>query len=216
MARISATLLDQLSEFLICEIGAKAIDGITYTMLLKDNKKDAEIIKRYNQIKQEVLKCGYSNDEIFRIYKVNNGYIFDLDLSVAKQITFELSKAVASQNNNSTPIGDLIGNSPEKRRSRDMSSLARYIKETFEGGEREIEVALFNKNSTDKIMVSGLDKDKNKIVVNYRAYAIRHWDIEELNTKYLIPAGIKVERIQPCDILPHKTGVSFWFKLSEC
>lgn len=213
MAKFSSELLNQLSEFLVCEIGGKAIDGITYTMLLKDNAKDKEAYKRYMDIKQEILKCGYSADEIFRVYEVNNGYIFDLDLKTAKQITYQLSKAVAKQNGGESPVGDLIGDRPEQRRKRDMVALARYIKECYDKGETEVQVALFSKNSTNKIMVTGIGSDGSKIAVTYKAFAIRHWDIEKLNSQLLMHAGIKVYSIQPCEILPYKTGVSFTFRI---
>lgn len=215
MGKFSQKLLNQLSEFLVCEIGSKAIDGITYTLLLKDNKVDNDTFKRYQQIRKEVMNCGYSSDEILRCYELSNGYIFDMDLSTAKQITFELSKAVSSMNGNKTPVGDLIGNSPEKRRKKDMGDLAKFVKESFDKGERECTVALFNKNATNKIRVTALDKNGNKLAIEYRAYAIRHWDIEAINSKLLMPNGIKIDSIQPCEILPHKTGVSFIFRFSE-
>lgn len=215
MGKFSKKLMDLLSEFLVCEIGSKAMDGITYTLLLKNDKKDQKSFKIYDSIRKEVLNCGYSSDEILRCYEVTNGYIFDMDLKTAKQITFELSKAVASMNGNKTPIGDLIGNMPEKRRQRDMLALAKFITECYNNGKRECTVALFNKNSTNKIRVTAVDQEGNKIVVEYRAYAIRHWDIEGVNSQMLMPRGIKVDSIQPCEILPHKTGVSFVFRFSE-
>lgn len=214
MGKFSSKLLNQLSEFLVCEIGGKAIDGITYTMLLNNNKKDMERLNRYNQIRQEIQNCGFASDEILRCYEVANGYIFDMDLKTAKQITIELSKAVASANGNQTPVGDLIGDSPEQRRKRDMYALGRYLKSMYDNGNREVNVALFNKNSTDKIMVTGVDRTGKKIALAYKAYAIRHWDVEQINALVLMPAGIRVASIQPCEILPFKTGVSFIFKLA--
>ena len=107
MAKFSNELLNRLTEFLICEIGEKALSGITYVLLLKE--KDKETYERYKGIKDEVIKCGYKNGEVFRVYDVPNGYILDLDLSVAKKITEKLSEAVAKTNNGATPAGDLIG-----------------------------------------------------------------------------------------------------------
>lgn len=215
MGKFSKKLMDLLSEFLVCEIGSKAIDGITYTLLLKDNKVDMNSFKRYQSIRKEVFDCKFSSDEVLRCYEVSNGYIFDMDLSTAKQITFELSKAVASMNGNKTPVGDLIGQIPEKRRAKDMNELAKLVKELYNKGERECTVALFNKNSTNRIRVTAIDKSNKKIVVEYKAFAIRHWDIESINSQILMPEGIKIDSIQPCEILPHKTGVSFIFKFSQ-
>lgn len=215
MGKFSNKLLNQLSEFLVCEIGGKAIDGITYTMLLNNNKKDMERYTRYNAIRVEAIQnCGFAPDEILRCYEVPNGYIFDMDMKTAKQITIELSKAVANANGNTTPVGDLIGDSPEQRRKRDMYALGRYLKTMYDSGNKEVQVALFNKNSTDRIMVTGVDKNGKKIAMAYKAYAIRHWDIEQINALVLMPAGIRVASIQPCEILPFKTGVSFTFRLA--
>jgi len=214
MAEFSKSLLDMLTEFLICEIGSKALDGITYTFVFKD-KRDKEMYDRYMTIKQEATKCGFSNDEVFRVYQVANGYIFDMDLNTAKQITAEIAKSVARQNNDSTPTGDIIKDMPEQRRKKDMVMLARKLKEEYDKGNDQVEVALFSRNSTNRIIVTGKDQNGNSIAIRYDAYAIRHWDIEIINEKFLIPAGFRVKRIQPCEILPKKTGVSFLFMLES-
>lgn len=213
MAQFSGILLNQLSEFLVCEIGAKAMDGITYTLLLKDNPKDMEAVNRYNKIKSQLQSEGYSNMDVLRRYEVTNGYIYDLDLNTAKSITYELSKAVAKIRN--TPVGDLIGDKPEQRRKKDMVNLAKYIKDAYDKGENQVEVALFNKNAVDKINVTCISPDGRKCLVTYKAYAIRHWDIETINAKLLMPAGIKVDSIQPKEVLPHKTGVSFLINFGQ-
>lgn len=215
MAEFSKELLDMMTEFMICEVGARVLDGITYTMLLKNNKKDMEIYERYMTIKREALKCGYTNDEVLRVYEVSNGYIFDMDLRTAKQITFELSKSVAKANGGKTPAGELIKDMPDQRRKRDIVSLAKYLKYEYDRGEKQFEVALFSKNTTNKIVVNGKGPNGEAISLRYNAYAIRHWDIETVNEKFLIPSGFRVKRIQPCEILPSKTGVSFIFTLES-
>ena len=183
MAEFSKSLLDMLTEFLICEIGSKAIDGITYTFVFKD-KRDKEMYDRYMTIKQEATKCGFSNDEVFRVYQVANGYIFDMDLNTAKQITAEIAKSVARQNNDSTPTGDIIKDMPEQRRKKDIVMLARKLKEEYDKGNDQVEVALFSRNSTNRIIVTGKDQNGNSIAIRYDAYAIRHWDIEIINEKF--------------------------------
>lgn len=206
MAKFSNELLNKLTEFLVCEIGAKALDGITYAMVLKDDK---QLYERCKDIKREAIKCGYANDEVFRIYAVANGYIMDMDLSVAKKITIELSKAVAKANGNETPVGDLIGEGPSKRRKDDMLGLAKHIKKEYDNGKRVIEVALFSRNSVPRIIVNGIGPDGQLLPIKYAAFAIRHWDLENVNANILIPAGIRIARIEPMEVLPSKTGVSF-------
>lgn len=214
MAEFSKTLLDMLVEFMVCEIGSKAIDGITYAMLLKTDK-DKKTYDRYMSIRQEATNCGYSNEDIFRVYQVSNGYIFDMDLVTAKQIIAEMSKSVAKHNGGKTPVGELLKDRPDQRRKRDIAGLASYLKSEYDKGTRQLEVALFSRNSTNKIVVHGTGPKGEAMCIKYNAYAIRHWDIETLNESFLIPAGFRVKSIQPCEILPYKTGVSFIFKMES-
>lgn len=215
MSRFSKELLDMLTEFVVCEVGSRVLDGITYTMLLKDNKKDMETYERYMTIKYEVLNCGYSNDEVFRVYEVSNGYIFDMDLTTAKQIIAELAKAVANANGGKTPTSELVRDMPDQRRKKDIVSLAKYLKYEYDKGTKQFEVAMFSRNTTNKIVINGKGPNGEAISLRYNAYAIRHWDIEIVNEKFLIPAGFRVKRIQPCEIFPSKTGVSFIFTLES-
>lgn len=208
MGRASPELINMLNEFLICEIGSKAIDGITYAMVLKD-KRDEENYKRYMQIRKEAQKCGYSPDETFRVYEVSNGYIFDMDMAVAKRITLELTKAVSKTNGSNEPIKDIIGDNPDKRRKSDMVGLAKYIKKEFDAGKDVAEVALFSRNLTPRIMITAVGAKNEVLMIKYNAFAIRHWDIETVNANLLIPAGIRIAKIEPYEILPSKTGVRF-------
>lgn len=215
MAEFSKTLLDMMTEFMICEVGSGILDGITYTMLLKNNNKDIEKYNRYKTILAEIQRCGYTQDEVLRLYEVANGYIFDMDLKTAKQITAEIAKSVSAANNNKVDVGDIIKDMPEQRRKKDIIALAKFVKSEYDNGNKQFEVALFSKNTTNKIIVSGKTPNGEAVSIRYNAYAIRHWDIETLNEKFLIPIGFRVKRIQPCEILPSKTGVSFIFTLES-
>lgn len=206
--KASPELINKMTEFLINEIGSKSIDGITYTMVLKEDK-DKEAFKRYMEIRKEAQKCGYSSDEAFRVYEVSNGYIFDMDMSVVKKISRELSKAVSKTNGGQTPISDFIGDKPDKRRKSDMLGLAKYVKSEFDSGNMEVQVALFSRNSTPRIMITGIGPKNEMLTIRYNAYAIRHWDIETINSALLIPAGIRIAKLEPCEVLPSKTGVKF-------
>ncbi len=214
MGTISRDLINMLSEFLVCEIESRALSGITYTLIFK-NEKDKPLYEKYMKIKEEALKCGYDNNEAFRVYEVSNGYIFDMDLSLAKYLTVEISKGVAKQNKGATPVGDLIGDAPEKRRREDIALLAKHLKSQFKKGRRSVEVALFSKNSVPRIVVNAEDRDGKTIALKYNAYAIRHWDIEDLNRSLLAPDGIRVTKIEPCEVLPSKTGVRFIIHMTQ-
>lgn len=210
---IPKNVLNMLTEFTVCELGSKVLDGITYTLLLK-NDKDIESIERYRTIKLEAARHGFADSRLFRIYELGNGYIFDMDISVAKMITAQLVKSINTEQKISNNT-DLIRNSPELRRKRDLIALSKYIIKQFNNDKREIEVALFSRNSTNKIIINATGPNNETFAVSYNAYAIRHWDIELLNEKLLIPQGLRVSRLQPCEILPSKTGVSFLLTLER-
>lgn len=208
MGKISVELFDMLRDFLVSKPAGKALDGITYNLLLK-NERDRENYEKFMEIKKEALRCGFNNNEVFRVYELSNGYIFDMDLSVAKAITYELSKQVARQDRNEKIAGDLIGDYPEQRRREDMILLSKFLKSRFNRGERRVEVALYSQNTVPRITINAKNEKGEPIALKYNAYAIRHWDIEELNARLMIPDGIRISKIEPCEVMPSKTGVRF-------
>ena len=215
MADASKEMMNMLTEFLVCEIGSKALDGITYTLITKD-EKDKDKYKRYLSIREEVTRCGFGNDEIFRVYEISNGYIFDMDLTIAKRITIKLAQAVQRTNGIDVGDGDLIGDAPEKRRKSDMLGLARYVKQEWDSGKTLTSVALFSKNSVPHIVISGKTPKGEYVTEKFNAYAVRHWDIETVNARMLIPAGIRIAKIEPYEVLPSKTGVRFNIYIEAC
>lgn len=212
MAKFSRELLNMLSEFMITEIGASALDGITYALVARE---DTKRYKQYLAIREEANKCGFNSNEVFRFHELINGYIFDMDILTAKQITAEISRNVAAFTKGKTPIGELLKERPEKRRLRDLEALSKVLKAKYDSGVRNVEVALFSKNSTNKITIHGKGPNNKRLAIVYNAYAIRHWDIELLNERFLIPANFRVSSLRPCELLPSKTGVSFLFTLES-
>lgn len=211
--KLSKKLVDRLTDFQINNIESKALDGITYVMAFKS---DTKLINKCKEILEETKSIGCKENEIFRAYELPNGYIFDMDLAISKFIVKKLAEAVAKEQQLDVGDGDIIGNRPEKRRREDMEKLAKYCVEQFKKGETHLEVALFSRNSVPKIMISGTEKGTNKkIMASYRAFAIRHWDIEAVNNQLLATKGIRISRIKPCEILPSKTGVRFEITLQR-
>lgn len=205
---MTKSLTGKLTKFLVEEIEGRVSDGITYMMVMKDPREKA-MHKELMAIKDEALSCGFKADEIFRVYEVTNGYVFDMDINLAKAIAVELTKIEAKRNNGATPVGDLIGSLPEKRRREDIVGLGKYIKAQYREGKKSVEVALFSRNTVPKIKINVDDSKGNPVIMTYNAFAIRHWDLEEVNTSELIPQGISIKSIEACEILPSRTGVRF-------
>lgn len=210
--KMSVDLQDMLTNMLMIDIGGKAVDGITYVILTK-LPIDEQKVKEYKAIRKEATRCGYTDDEIFRVYELSNGYLFDIDLNIVKIITAQLSKLVAQSNGNQSPVGDLIGDAPDRRRKADLISLGKYLKEEFSKGNVDINVALFSRNSVPRIIINGTLPNGKPGTIKYNAYAIRHWDIYTLNQSILIPMGFRVDSITPCGIIHSKSGILFNLKL---
>ena len=215
MADYSKDLLNMLSEFVVGEIGARALDGITYTMIFEDDVKgkSSALYERCKAIKNECYRCGFDVQEVFRVYQVSNGYIMDMDLDTVREVTTEIAKGVAIENGDDTIDTDLIKDKPIQRRKRDMVNLAKFLKSKYDMGQTEVSVALFSKNTTSRIIINAVGPDGANIMIMYNAYALRHWDIPIVNERLLMPAGFRISRIRPGEILPSKTGVSFEFEL---
>lgn len=207
MPQFSEKLLNSLSEFLIRRIGSQAIDGITYTMLTKDKKYEKDI-KDFMEIRQEATNCGYSGDEVFRVFEVSNGYIFDMDMGTAKKITMKLSESLNKAKTGQAVQVDFIGDLPNKRRDRELSALYRYVSSKINEGQNTLQIALFNTNSTDRIMFTGYNSKNEKVAITYKAFALKYWDLETLNRVKLMPTGYRIAIARLGQILPNLNGVS--------
>lgn len=215
MANMSKELKDMLSAFMLSEIQSKAIDGITYALKLNlpNNKVD---IEEYLKIRDEANRCGFEYNQQFRVFKVNNGYIFDMDLETVKGMTMHIAKELYKIEGDKTvdskqQLNDLmvmLQESPVNRRKKDIVALSNYILKEKKAGHDEVEVALFSRNSTNRIIIQGRYNNE-PVEIHYNAYALRHWDMATINEKFLIPNGCRISRVTPCEILPSATGVSF-------
>jgi hypothetical protein len=217
MGTMSKELRDRLSEFFVCEIGSNAMDGITYTLIIKNdkNKTAMQNIERYKQIRVEAMKCGYSDNEIFRVHEVSNGYVFDMDLSVAKEILAQLVKSIPVKEGEQPIDTNLTKDMPERRRKKDIYALAKYLKAQYDKGNHRVEVALFNKNANNRINVTGKGPKGENLMITFPAFALRHSDVEAVNEFFLIPHGFRVCSLQSCEILPSKNGVAFIFEMES-
>ncbi len=217
--------LDRLTDFVVNNIGSKSLDGITYAMALKE--QDKELIAKCMLVREELKKAGFDKDEVFRVYELENGYIFDTDIAIVKQVTKQIVKSLIRSGEMTAETvaqmneDEMFTKGPEKRRMADMQALANFVVKKYKEGIGNVEVALFSRNSVQKIVITGSAQSKNSdyakkdVVVQYSAFAIRHWDIAEINERLLYKHGIRIDRITPCEVIPSKTGVRFKLSLSK-
>ena len=212
--QLSKKLMNLLSEFIVRELGAKVLQGVTYSFFTKDDAESEELYNHYMKIKDEAISCGFSSDEVIRSYTVSNGYIIDVDLKYAKEVLIEVSKAIAVANGEETYV-DRVGQKPEERRQSDFKHMAKFLKKSFDEGNLEVEVVLFSKVCANRTAVTGVGPRGETIMVRYNAYALRVEDIEAMNELMLIPAGFRVSTVQACEILPNSQGCVFILRMKE-
>ncbi len=209
MAELSKATLNLVSKFLTTEVESRAAEGITWQLLLKGRHDDR--IAEYKALRETITAEGFGPNDIFRMYELSNGYIFDMDLGLATKMTIKLANAMASRMN--IPSGETFGarmcEDAEKRRQEDLEKMAKRVLTHAKNREATFEMALFSKNSIPKIVINGKNSKGEAVTASYDAYAVRHWDIEEINVKYLVPKGVRIVKIEPCEVIPTMTGVRF-------
>lgn len=225
-AKLSKELENMLVNFISSELQSKAFDGVTYAMMIDSIQQDKVKIERYNTLLKQVSEEGYLEGELFRCHHIANGYIYDLDMSIVKHIMRKLAKLAGDSSSKEIESEALkmIKERPSQRRKNDMEKLAtkciEVAKESEEfrsKGSTEFEVALFNRNNTPKIIVSGRDKSTGMpLVATYEAYAVRHWnDLEDINNYILCERNLKIARVTAHEILPSRNGVRFTLKIQS-
>lgn len=211
MKQLSIEALNGLTEFLLAEVGEKVLYGVSYTLYQKKDSNKTKIDK-YLKLREMLNGEGISDKEVFRVNEVSNGYIFDLDLNEAIEITELISKDVADDNGGETPVGDFnIKALSIERHREDLDRLKNKIIKAARSGSGCVEVALFSRNKTSSIVITGADASNEKVelAVKYDAFALRHNDMSELNRDYLAQAGLMVTTARVYEILPSETGVRF-------
>lgn len=207
MAKLSKESVNGITKFLVTEVQSKVTEGITYFMVLKDGKHD-DIIAEYDAVRKQLDEDGYRADEVFRRYELSNGIVYDLDIQSAIALTVKMSEAVAKSNGGMSPIGDMnIAKESEERHREDVQRLAKKVVEKYKEGQSKLEIALFSRNKVPRIIVTGVNRKGQKVACQYDAYAIRHLDIEEVNRDYLSKHGLRIIKIESCEVLPTITGV---------
>ena len=209
MAKVSSELDALLTQLITEELGSKTTEGITYILALKD--KDSKLIQNCMAARKEAEKCGINPDDIIRTYKVGDGAIFDINLPIVADVSGKWGNAM----NVEVDLKKAIIGMATKRRNEDIKALATKCERAAKSGKKGIEVALYSRNIVPKIVIGAKDKNGNAITCEYDAYALRHWDITNVNEKYLFDKGLKISKIMPCEILPSKTGVRFMLQIAK-
>lgn len=207
--KLSEKTVELVNRYVINELDMKVIDGISYVLTLNDGKHN-EKIAECNELLEALRKDGVPDGAIFRKYNVSNGFVYDLDLKLAVEAIIKMASAVAERNNGQTPTGDMnIRQTSYERYKQDMESFAKEVIKRASNREMSFEVAMFSRNKVPRIVISGNAPDGRPVACQFPAFAIRHSDIEDVNRRFLAPKGLRVVKVEVCEILPSCTGVRF-------
>ncbi|MEM4385427.1 MAG: hypothetical protein QXD03_02630 [Candidatus Anstonellales archaeon] len=210
MGKLDSEVFEALKKFVINEIvGYKALQGVSY-VIDKEINGTSKVYERYKYITSLLASKGYSRDEIFRINKVDGGYVFDIDIGVLSDVCVSIYYDMCEELGD---VGDVtesdVVNMVVKRRRDDMVRLANDVVKGYKNGESVLEIVLFNVKDTPRVLIKGKGDNGEDLVVKYKAYAVSNNDLKVINSKLLIPKGIRVARIQACEIIPNNLGVRY-------
>lgn len=201
MANISNEMKQALVSMLVESIGTKVKDGITYVLLLDSGSDQAKI--------EEYKKIQTMAGTAIRSYQLKNGYVFDMDLGLAKELSASLVATIAKKENMQVDSYDQVKDGPERRREEDIQALAKFLAKQYKEGKKSVDIALFSRNKVDKIEFTAKNKQNQDVKVTYPAFAIRHWDMQRVGEILGRQYNIALAGANAGEVLPTKTGVRF-------
>ena len=217
--RLPEDLANGLMDFFSEEISDNIFAGVTYGLVFKDKMTQAKVAK-YTELKQKILECEMNTQDKLRMFEVCNGYIFDLGVRTAQIIALDLIRSTYKDGeeiskNDVLRIKDL----PVQRRRAELERLAnkciKIMNDNRTSQSEEIVIALYSRNTSNTVKVTGELENGQKVRFTYDAYKLKHTDLDELNKQFLVKRRIKVASIQACEILPPRTGVKFKLKIER-
>jgi hypothetical protein len=208
---VSPELLNKLEGFFVNSIAEKVLDGVTYIMVFNTEQR---LFETYNKIREDVDNLGYDKNTLFRVYQFSNGYVFDMDLSVSIHLAEKIMQENVPEAEGKQYKVNISDNIKQKRKSA-MVSLAKHCVSQMDKGITKFDIALYSRNIVPKIIITAKDTKGNDVMLKYKAFSLRHWDIDVVSNELLLPKGIRISKIEPCEILPARNGVRFTIHLAE-
>lgn len=200
-------IIDRLTDFYLNELASKAVYGISYAVF---EASDKEKIKKYKALRELVDQNGYAKNEVFRMVEFSNGVVFDIDNSMTSYITKEVLTVMQEEDASlDVQLGHVI-KIGTKARDTSMLNLAKHCLNEYKNKHREIEIVLFRSDNSSHALVNArVAGARDRVLLKYEAYMLKHWDLELVNKRHLIKAGIKINGVKALEILPNGAGVLF-------
>lgn len=208
MEKISKEVVNLIAPIVANEIGVKILDGINWALIL--NRHTAKN-REYAGIREKLTGLGFKSSEVMRVFEVTNGFVYDFDKVMLKTM---VSEFVKNEDGGESAV-KRISTAYDKRRNTDMQRLSDHLVESARNGQTDVLVALFSKVNDFTIKFHTAKEGGKRKAYSLPAFAIRHWDLQDLNLDYLTPRGYIISHIEIVEILPSENGISFKLKCKE-
>lgn len=203
---LSDDAIGKLAEVICTDIHTNIVKGVTY-ILLEEKPNTKVRLDMYMGLRREIDSEGFKPDEVFRVYKVSNGYVFDMEQEIAVSITKAImQKSGSLDDKNMRAVLNSVVERSKVRREKEMKRLAALCYKAYKAGNTSLEVLLFGKNEVGKVILTVKD-GKDDYVITYPSFMLRPSDMQSVNEEYLIKSGIRIKSIETGEIVGSNRGL---------
>lgn len=203
---LSDDAVGKLAEVICTDIHTNIVKGVTY-ILLEEKPNTKVRLDMYMGLRREIDSEGFKPDEVFRVYKVSNGYVFDMEPEIAVSITKAImQKSGSLDDKNMRAVLNSVTERSKVRREKELKRLAALCYKAYKAGKESFEVLLFGKNEVGKVIITVKD-GKDDYVITYPSFMLRPSDMQSVNEEYLIKSGIRIKSIETGEIVGTNRGL---------
>lgn len=203
---LSDDAVGKLAEVICTDIHTNIVKGVTY-ILLEEKPNTKVRLDMYMGLRREIDSEGFKPDEVFRVYKVSNGYVFDMEQEIAVSITKAImQKSGSLDDKNMRAVLNSVVERSKIRREKELKRLAALCYKAYKVGKTSLEVLLFGKNEVGKVIITVKD-GKDDYVITYPSFMLRPSDMQSVNEEYLIKSGIRIKSIETGEIVGSNRGL---------
>ena len=142
---LSDDAVGKLAEVICTDIHTNIVKGVTY-ILLEEKPNTKVRLDMYMGLRREIDSEGFKPDEVFRVYKVSNGYVFDMEPEIAVSITKAImQKSGSLDDKNMRAVLNSVVERSKVRREKELKRLAALCYKAYKAGKTSLEVLLFGK-----------------------------------------------------------------------
>lgn len=203
---LSDDAVGKLAEVVCTDIHTNIVKGVTY-ILLEEKPNTKVRLDMYMGLRREIDSEGFKPDEVFRVYKVSNGYVFDMEPEIAVSITKAImQKSGSLDDKNMRAVLNSVVERSNVRREKELKRLAALCYKAYKAGKVSLEVLLFGRNEVGKVIITVKD-GKDDYVITYPSFMLRPSDMQSVNEEYLIKSGIRIKSIETGEIVGTNRGL---------